>query len=133
VQLTIHLSEASPQLVSKLTTTSERETSTKLKKEKGHFMEKEESIIKLGDFFKVMGDSTRLKIINLLFEQELCVCDLAEKMNMNQPAVSQQLKTLRNANLIKYRKEGKHIFYSLSDDHVKQIFDQGMIHICDYL
>ncbi|MCL1827037.1 MAG: metalloregulator ArsR/SmtB family transcription factor, partial [Candidatus Cloacimonetes bacterium] len=83
----------------------------------------------LSEFFKVMGDPTRLRIINFLYSQELCVCDLAEKMQMNQPAISQQLKILRQANLIKYRREGRHLYYSLSDQHVMQIFDQGMIHI----
>jgi DNA-binding transcriptional ArsR family regulator len=83
----------------------------------------------LSNFFKALGDPTRLRIMELLFESELCVCDIAEKMKMNQPAISQQLKVLKQANLIKVRRDGRHLFYSLSDDHVRLIFDQSLIHI----
>ena len=89
----------------------------------------EDTFKTLSEFFKVFGDPTRIKIIQILFDNELCVCDLTEVMNMNQPAISQQLKILKQMNLVKYRKEGKNVYYSLSDEHVKQIFDQGLIHI----
>lgn len=86
-------------------------------------MPDEDLIRAIGDFFKILGEPTRIKIIHTLFNQEMCVCDLAAVMNMNQPAISHQLKILKQANLVKYRKEGKSVYYSLSDDHVKQIFD----------
>jgi ArsR family transcriptional regulator len=83
----------------------------------------------LFDFFKVLGDSTRVKIMWALDESEMCVCDLAVLLNMTKSAVSHQLKLLRTANLVKYRKEGKVVFYSLSDDHVKEILEKGLVHI----
>ncbi|MGB3368162.1 MAG: metalloregulator ArsR/SmtB family transcription factor [Acidaminobacteraceae bacterium] len=92
-------------------------------------MEKEEVIMDLADFFKVLGDSTRMKIISILFENELCVCDIAYILKMTQSAISHQLRVLKSARLVKYRKEGKVVFYSLDDDHVKDIFDLGMIHL----
>jgi ArsR family transcriptional regulator len=103
-----------------------------IQKAKAEMLE-ENLIRKIGDFFKVLGDPTRIKIINLLFKNELCVCDLVEIMEMQQPAISQQLKILKQANLVKYRKEGKNVFYALSDEHVKQIFDQGMVHVMEKL
>ncbi|MEW5815808.1 MAG: metalloregulator ArsR/SmtB family transcription factor [Spirochaetota bacterium] len=92
-------------------------------------MPHDELIRRIGDFFKVIGDPTRIKIINALFHSEMCVCDLAAVLNMNQPAVSHQLKILKQANLVKYRKEGKVVYYSLNDNHVRQIYEQGLIHI----
>ena len=89
----------------------------------------EDLIREIGDFFKILGEPTRIKIIQILFKREMCVCDLAAVMSMNQPAVSHQLKILKSANLVKYRKDGKNVYYSLSDDHVKQVFDQGMEHV----
>ena len=90
----------------------------------------DETLIRdIGDFFKILGEPTRIKIVNALFISEMCVCDIAAVMQMNQPAVSQQLKILKQAGLVKYRKDGKVIYYSLNDEHVKQIFQQGMIHI----
>lgn len=83
----------------------------------------------LSDFFKVLGDSTRAKIIWALDEGELCVCDLAVLLNMTKSAVSHQLRSLRDANLVKNRREGKNVFYSLADDHIKQIFEKGLEHI----
>src|SRR6056297_622813 len=79
---------------------------------------KEEVLFDLADFFKVFGDSTRIKIIYLLLKSEMCVCDIAEILSMSQSAISHQLRTLRDAKLVKYRKEGKTVFYSLDDDHV---------------
>ena len=83
----------------------------------------------LSDFFKVLGDSTRAKIMWALDESEMCVCDLAVLLNMTKSAISHQLKALKAANLVKYRKEGKVVFYSLTDDHVKEIFEKGLEHI----
>ena len=89
----------------------------------------EETLYDLAELFKVFGDSTRIKILCVLFETEMCVCDIAALLNMTQSAISHQLRVLKNARLVKYRKEGKVVFYSLDDEHVKQIFDQGLIHI----
>ncbi len=92
-------------------------------------MPQEDELYDLSDFFKVLGDSTRIKIMWALDESEMCVCDLAVLLNMTKSAISHQLKSLRAANLVKYRKEGKVVFYSLSDDHVKEIFEKGLEHI----
>ena len=89
----------------------------------------EEVLYDLADFFKLFGDTTRIKILHALLVSEMCVCDLSEVLNVNQSAMSHQLKTLRQANLVKYRKEGKVVFYSLKDEHVKQIVDLGLQHI----
>lgn len=83
----------------------------------------------LSDFFKVLGDSTRSKIIWALDEHEMCVCDLAVLLNMTKSAISHQLRALREANLVINRREGKNVFYSLADDHVRQIFEKGLEHI----
>ena len=90
---------------------------------------KEETLYNLADLFKVFGDSTRIKILCVLFETEMCVCDIAALLNMTQSAISHQLRVLKNARLVKYRRDGKVVYYSLDDQHVKQIFDQGLIHI----
>jgi ArsR family transcriptional regulator len=92
-------------------------------------MPEEGKLYELADLYKVFGDSTRIKILYVLFESEMCVCDLAEVLNMTVSAVSHQLKTLKQARLVKSRKEGKSVIYSLADDHVKAIIDQGMEHI----
>jgi len=92
-------------------------------------MPEEETFYDLADLFKVFGDSTRIKILWALDEAEMCVCDIATLLNMTQSAISHQLRVLKQANLVKNRKEGKIVYYSLDDDHVKQIFDQGLIHI----
>ncbi len=83
----------------------------------------------LADFFKTFGDATRIKIISALLESELCVCDLSNVINSSQSAVSHQLRTLRQARLVKHRKEGKTVYYSLDDDHIKEIMKQGLVHI----
>lgn len=83
----------------------------------------------MGELFKVFGDPTRLKILYILFEKEVCVCDIAKIINMQQSAVSHQLRVLKSSNLVKYRREGKTIYYSLSDDHVKTIFAMAKDHI----
>ncbi len=91
----------------------------------------EELLYDLSDLFKVFGDTTRIKIICVLFESEMCVCDIAAALNMTQSAISHQLRVLKQARLVKYRKEGKVVYYSLEDDHVKRIFDQGLLHISE--
>ena len=92
-------------------------------------MPHEESLYDLAELFKVFGDSTRIRILWALYEAEMCVCDIAVLLNMTQSAISHQLRVLKQANLVKNRKEGKVVYYSLVDDHVREIFDQGLIHI----
>lgn len=92
-------------------------------------MPEEELLYDLAELFKVFGDTTRIKIICALFESEMCVCDIAALLNMNQSAISHQLRVLKQTRLVKYRKEGKVVYYSLDDEHIKQIFDLGLIHI----
>jgi DNA-binding transcriptional ArsR family regulator len=94
-------------------------------------MPQEETFYDLADLFKAIGDSTRIKILWALEEEELCVCDIAYLLNMTQSAISHQLRVLKQAELVKSRREGKIVFYSLEDEHVKQIFDQGLIHISE--
>lgn len=92
-------------------------------------MPEEETLYDLAEFFKVFGDSTRIKILWALDASEMCVCDISVLLNMTQSAISHQLRVLKQAKLVKFRKEGKVVYYSLDDDHVKQIIDQGLVHI----
>ncbi|MDD3036107.1 MAG: metalloregulator ArsR/SmtB family transcription factor [Candidatus Saccharimonadaceae bacterium] len=92
-------------------------------------MPDEEELYDLSDFFKILGDSTRAKIIWALDESEMCVCDLAVLLSMTKSAISHQLSSLKQANLVKNRREGKVVFYSLADDHIKDIFEKGLEHI----
>ncbi len=92
-------------------------------------MPEEEKLYDLAELFKIFGDSTRIKILYALFEAELCVCDMAQLLNVSQTAVSHQLRVLKTNKLVKSRKEGKNVFYSLADDHVCSIINQGMDHI----
>lgn len=92
-------------------------------------MPAEEHLYDLAELFKVFGDTTRIKILYVLFENEMCVCDLAQILNMTQSAISHQLRVLKQNRLVKFRREGKNIIYSLADDHVRSIIDQGMEHI----
>lgn len=85
----------------------------------------------LSDFFKVLGDSTRVKIMWALDSSEMCVCDLAVLLNMTKSAISHQLRELRRANLVKSRREGKIVYYSLVDDHVRDVFEKGVEHISE--
>ncbi|NLP13064.1 MAG: helix-turn-helix transcriptional regulator [Clostridium sp.] len=94
-------------------------------------MPKEEYLYDLAELFKVFGDTTRIKILYALFASEMCVCDIASLINMTQSAVSHQLRVLKQARLVKYRKEGKIVYYSLDDEHIKHIFDQGLMHITE--
>lgn len=91
----------------------------------------EESLYDLAELFKVFGDTTRIKILWALDEAEMCVCDIAVLLKMTQSAISHQLRLLKQADLVKSRREGKIVFYSLEDEHVRQIFDQGLIHISE--
>ena len=89
----------------------------------------ETKLYDLSELFKVFGDSTRIRILFVLFECEVCVCDLAEALNMTQSAISHQLKILKQSKLVKSRREGKSVFYSLADEHVRTIISQGLDHI----
>ena len=91
----------------------------------------EELLYDLGDFFKILGDSTRIKILSALFHSEMCVCDIAAILGMTQSAISHQLRVLKQGRLVKHRKEGKVVYYSLDDDHIKHIVDQGLTHISE--
>ena len=89
----------------------------------------EENLYDLAELFKVFGDTTRIRILYVLFEAEMCVCDIAEILNMTQSAIYHQLKVLKQAKLVRNRREGKQIYYSLADDHVRTIIGQGMDHV----
>lgn len=89
----------------------------------------DDKVIDLSELFKIFGDSTRIKIINILLEEELCVNDISKRINVTQSAVSHQLRILKSSKLVKYRKEANSIYYSLADDHVKKIFELGCEHI----
>ncbi len=92
-------------------------------------MPEEEELYDLAELFKVFGDSTRIRILYVLFEEEVCVCDLAAALNMTQSAISHQLKILKQAKLVKARREGKQVFYTLADEHVRTIISMGQEHI----
>ena len=92
-------------------------------------MPDEDTVYDVAELFKVFGDSTRIRILFVLFEAEVCVCDLAEALNMTQSAISHQLKILKQNKLVKSRREGKSVFYSLADDHVRTIISMGLEHI----
>ena len=94
-------------------------------------MPHDETLYQLADIFKIFGDSTRIKILFALFEGEMCVCDLVSLLGSTQSAVSHQLRILRANRLVKFRREGKSIFYSLDDDHVKSIIGEGFNHIME--
>ena len=92
-------------------------------------MPDEDALFDLSELFKVFGDSTRIRILYCLFESEMCVCDIATLLNMTPSAISHQLSVLKKSKLVKSRRSGKTIFYSLSDSHVRAIINQGMEHI----
>jgi DNA-binding transcriptional ArsR family regulator len=91
----------------------------------------EELLYELADFFKVVGDTTRIKILHALLVAEMCVCDLSNLLNVSQSAVSHQLRTLRQADLVTFRKQGKVVFYSLKDEHIRQIMHLGFQHVLE--
>ncbi|MCC8140978.1 MAG: metalloregulator ArsR/SmtB family transcription factor [Lachnospiraceae bacterium] len=92
-------------------------------------MPEEETLTDLAELFKIYGDQTRIRILFVLFEAEVCVCDLADMLDMTQSAVSHQLRILKQSKLVKNRRSGKSVFYSLADDHVRTIIAQGLDHI----
>ena len=94
-------------------------------------MPDEEILYDLAELFKIFGDSTRIKILYVLFESEMCVCDIAQLLGITQSAISHQLRALKQSKLVKYRREGKTVFYSLADAHVRTILDQGMEHVAE--
>ena len=94
-------------------------------------MPEDEILYDLAELFKIFGDSTRIKILYVLFESEMCVCDIAQLLNMTQSAISHQLRALKQSKLVKYRREGKTVFYSLADGHVRTIINQGMEHVAE--
>ena len=96
-------------------------------------MPEENSLYDLAELFKVFGDSTRVRILWALDSSEMCVCDIAFLLNMTQSAISHQLRVLKQAELVKSRRDGKIVYYSLADDHVRTIFDQGLSHINEKL
>jgi ArsR family transcriptional regulator len=87
-----------------------------------------DALIALADLFKIFGDPTRVRIISALLHEEMCVCDIAALLGMSTSAISHQLRALRQTKLVKYRREGKAVYYSLEDDHVETIFAQGLAH-----
>lgn len=91
----------------------------------------EDALFDLAELFKVFGDSTRIRILYLLFQSEMCVCDIAQLLGMTQSAISHQLQVLKKSKLVKYRRQGKTVFYSLADDHVHAIIGQGMDHVME--
>lgn len=91
----------------------------------------EDTLYDLTELFRIFGDSTRIRILYVLFESEMCVCDIAALLGMTQSAISHQLRALKNARLVSSRREGKIVFYALADDHVKTIIDQGLEHVSE--
>ena len=94
-------------------------------------MADEDTLYDLAELFRIFGDSTRIRILYVLFEAEMCVCDIAGVLGMTQSAISHQLRALKNARLVKGRRDGKTVFYSLADDHVKTIIHQGLDHVAE--
>ena len=91
----------------------------------------EDVLYDLTELFRIFGDSTRVRILYALFEAEMCVCDIAELLGMTQSAISHQLRALKNVRLVRARREGKTVFYSLADSHVRAIIDQGLEHVLE--
>lgn len=96
-------------------------------------MPDEEVLYDLAELFKIFGDSTRIKILYVLSESEICVCDIAQLLGMTQSAISHQLRSLKQCRLVKARRDGKTVFYSLADGHVRTILNQGMEHVAELL
>lgn len=90
-----------------------------------------DTLYKLADLFKVFGDPTRIRILFTLSQSELCVQDIADTLSMTQSAISHQLRILKQAALVKFRRDGKTIYYSLADDHIATIMSQGLEHVCE--
>ena len=94
-------------------------------------MPDEELLLNLADLFKVFGDSTRVRIISALLHSRMCVCDIAALLGMTKSAISHQLRALRQTKLVKYKREGKVVYYSLDDNHVASIYRQGLVHVSE--
>ena len=94
-------------------------------------MQSNAEYLKLATLFKMFGDSTRVRSLHALEQHELCVCDLAALLGMTKSAISHQLKALRLANLVTFRRDAQIVYYSLADDHVKEIIDMGLAHLCE--
>lgn len=94
-------------------------------------MPEEAKLFELAELFKVFGDSTRIRILCALAQEELCVCDIAALLGMTQSAISHQLRVLKQARLVRYRKEGKVVYYALDDEHVRTIFADGLAHVAE--
>lgn len=109
----------------------EYEVHTEIVHQVEEMMPPEEQLYDLAELFKVFGDSTRIKILFVLAKSDMCVCDIAQLLNMTQSAISHQLRVLKQNRLVRYRREGKSIIYSLSDNHVKTILQMGMEHILE--
>ena len=92
-------------------------------------MPRDEVLYDLAEIFKVFGDSTRIKILYSLFKNQMCVCDIAQIVSVSQSAISHQLRLLKQAKLVKYRKVGKIVYYALDDNHIKKIFNAGLTHV----
>lgn len=105
------------------------ETHDALLKRVSRQLPEEDRLYDLAELFKVFGDSTRIRILFVLFEAEVCVCDLAQTLRMTQSAISHQLRLLKQAKLVACRRDGKSVFYSLADDHVRTIIAMGLEHI----
>ena len=95
----------------------------------GELMPSEEILYELADFFKIFGDSTRISILFAIDSEPMCVCDIAALLGMTKSAVSHQLKILRQSDLVRYRRSGKNVYYSLADDHVRDIIEKALDHI----
>ena len=94
-------------------------------------MPDEEVLLDLADLFKMFGDSTRIKIISALLHSEMCVCDIAALLGMTTSAISHQLRILRQTRLVKHRRDGRVVYYALDDEHVGNVFAQGLAHVCE--
>jgi DNA-binding transcriptional ArsR family regulator len=94
-------------------------------------MPDDETLMNLADLFKVFSDSTRVRILCALQHSEMCVCDIAALLGMTKSAISHQLRSLRQTRLVKYRKDGKSVYYSLDDEHVGNVFAQGLLHVSE--
>ena len=94
-------------------------------------MPKEQQLMDLADFFKIFGDPTRIRILYVLSQSQMCVCDIANLLSMGQSAISHQLRVLKQMRLVKFKREGKTVFYSLADGHIQTILAQGMEHISE--
>lgn len=94
-------------------------------------MPDDEDLLNLADVFKVFADSTRVKILCALLNSEMCVCDIGALLGMSKSSISHQLRVLKQAKLVKYRRDGKVVYYSLDDEHVRNIFDSGLCHVME--